>query len=292
MAATQIGTRYMNPDKPRHVTYHCGPLRGLCEQGYESFDLTSIPWDTLRNKPDSVHELAKKSRTRRVIRLDFAPVGRPTRGVFAKRVRVLDRRKMIGALLIPSKTRHEWKAGHRLLDMGISTCRPVIFAEDREGRKLKACYLVTEEIQNAGCVADELASLRSRRTERRSLLVAMAHWLWRAHRQGFYHDDCSVEHVFVGPAAEGTTAGGETQRRFWFIDLDNSRFHWLTVPWRRRVKNLFQLLRSIPLHLASRTDRLHFVLAYLKASGERRRLRRAVAGMRRLARRKKAKIYL
>jgi hypothetical protein len=75
-------------------------------------------------------------------------------------------------------------------------------------------------------------------------------------------------------------------------DLDNCRFHRTTVPWGRRVKNLFQLLRSIPPQWASRTDRIHFLRSYLDAAGERERLRRAVVKMRRLARMKATSIHL
>jgi hypothetical protein len=218
-------------------------------------------------------------------------------------VRVLDNRKRIGALLTPSKARHDWNAGYRLIEMGIATARPVVFAEEWRGPWLAASFLVTEELVGARSLRAELARVATRHA-RRNRLVALGRWLWSVHRRGFYHDDCSAEHVYVrmeqdaneAVSAERESSDRETATKeaepFLFIDLDNCRFHRGAVPWWRRVKNLFQVLRSLPAEVASRTDRLHFVLAYLEASGERRRLPRAVAGMRRLARHKGARLGL
>jgi hypothetical protein len=290
------------PTSPQHIPYRRGTLRGRCLAGYESFDLSAIPWDRLGSQSHDGIDLAKRSRTRRVVRMEFAPDGEAPRGVYAKRVQVLDNRKRIGALLIPSKARHEWNAGYRLIEMGVATARPVVFAEEWRGPWLAASFLVTEELVGARSLREELARVDDRRG-RRNLLAEFGCWLWSVHRRGFYHDDCSAEHVYVRTEkdaeketpAEKESSGRKTaavSEAFLFIDLDNCRFHRRAVPWWRRVKNLFQVLRSIPTELASRTDRLHFVLSYLEASGERRRLHRAVAGMRRLARRKDAQLEL
>lgn len=275
-------------DSARFREYRCGELRGLCVEGYETLDLSAIPWDTLKDDPDTDHELAKSSRTRRVVRTEFTPAGSHARAVYAKRVLVLDWKKRFGDLFARSKARHEWAAGYRLLSMGIATARPVVCAESWRGPWSQANYLVTEAIDGARSLCREIEQLKSP-AERRALLLDLGRWLWWIHTLGFYHDDCSGEHVFVGPPAEGSS---DRSRRFWFIDLDNCRFHRSAVPWRRRVYNLFQLLRSIPPRLASRTERLRLLWAYLQASGETNRLRRAVAAMRRIARRKGANIHL
>lgn len=279
----------MPQDHPEpFVAYRCGPLRGLCVSGYETFDLAGIPWDKLKGRADPTHRLTKSSRTRRVVRLEFAPPGRPPRAVYAKRALVSNLRKRLGNLLTRSKARHEWAAGHRLLAMGLATARPVICAEWRQGPWVRANYLVTEEIADARAVRLELEHLHSTRA-RSELLGQLGEWLWQVHRLGFYHDDCSAQHVFVGPP---DTARPEPRRRFSFIDLDGCRFHRATVPWGRRVKNLFQLLRSIPPRWASQADRLHLVRAYLTASGELWALDRALAQMRRLAQTKETSIHL
>ena len=272
-------------DKP--VAYRCGQLRGLCLSGYGAFDLLAIPWSTLTTNPGPNRQLTKASRTRRVVRVEFEPHGRRPRILYVKRVLIRDLRKRLGNLFVRSKARREWTAGYRLAAMGVATARPVIYAEMREGPWLRANYLVTEEISDARPVRLELEHSHSDRA-RRDLLSRLGEWLWRVHRLGFYHDDCSAQHVFVGPLG----AAHKDQRRFAFIDLDNCRFHRATVPWTRRVKNLFQLLRSIPPHWASPTERLHFVRSYLEASGEREAQDRAVAQMRRLARSKRTSIHL
>jgi len=273
-------------DREEFVAYQCGPLRGICVRGYEVLDLTAIPWDDLKASSDPNHELTKSSRTRRVVRLEFAPSGQPPRVVYAKRVLVADWRKRIGRLFAPSKARREWTAGYRLMDMGLATARPVVCAELWQGPWLRANFLVTEEIADARPLRAELEYLGSGR-ERRHVLGQVGEWLWQVHCRGFYHDDCSTQHIFVRPTSLAPVEG---RQQFWFIDLDNCRFHRATVPWRRRIKNLFQLLRSIPPRRLSRTDRLRFLQAYLNVSGEAHRLRRAIARMRRLARAKKADI--
>jgi tRNA A-37 threonylcarbamoyl transferase component Bud32 len=264
------------------VAYSCGSLRGICLKGYEAFDLMKIPWAELKTRPGPNHHLAKSSRTRRVVRTEFAPAGGAPRALYVKRVLIRDLRKRLGCLFNPSKAHREWTAAYRLLAMGLATARPVVCAEQWQGPWLRANYLVTEEIANGRPVRLELEHVRAAR-ERRDLLGQLAEWLWQVHRRGFYHDDCSAQHVFVGP---------QTARQFYFIDLDNCRFHRATVAWGRRVKNLFQLLRSIPPRWASRTDRFHLIQTYLRISGESRRLRRAVIRMRRLARLKRTSIYL
>jgi len=268
--------------------YRCGRLRGICVAGYESLDLTTIPWEDLKVRRVENHYLAKSSRTRCVVQLEFSPPGQPPRVIYAKRVLVKDLRKRLGCVFVPSKARHEWKAGYQLLAMGIGTARPVVCAELCRGPWLLANFLVTEEIAGARAFDLELGRLGTA-PERLGLLGQLAAWLWQAHHRGFYHDDCSAQHVFLAPR---DSQAPEKGRQFWFIDLDNGRFHRRTVPWRRRVKNLFQVLRSISSKAASRIERLHFLESYLKASGESKRLRDAVGMMRRIAKTKEAEINL
>lgn len=288
MRGTSEQVRLSEPGADSIVAYRRGALRGLCVADYESLDLTAIPWDNLKNADDPRHELAKSSRTRRVVRFDFiARDGRP-RAVYAKRTAIRDWRKRLGCLFVRSKARREWDSGHRLLAMGFATARPVVYAEKWQGPWLEASYLVTEEIVGARPLRLELEQIASA-AERRALLEQLADWLWRAHRQGFYHDDFSAQHVFVGRERASTE---HQQPVFWIIDLDNCRFFRRAVPWRRRVVNLFQILRSIPSSRLGPTDRLRFVEFYLQISGESHRLASAIARMRRLAEAKQADVYL
>jgi len=288
MTFEQKGSERGSSAPAKVLPYHCGRLRGVCVEGYESLDLTTRPWEDLKARRVENHYLAKSSRTRCVVRLEYTPPGQPPRGIYAKRVLVRDWRKRFGCLFVPSKARHEWKAGYRLPAMGIATARPVVCAELWEGFWLVANFLVTEEIAGARAFDLELVQLRTLR-ERRALWKHFAEWLWQVHRRGFYHDDCSAQHIFVGPC---DPAAPDARPPLAFIDLDNSRFYRGAVAWRRRVKNLFQVLRSISPKVASRVDRYHFVRCYLDASGETRRLREAVGRMRRLARAKQAEIHL
>ncbi|MCX8036932.1 MAG: lipopolysaccharide kinase InaA family protein [Candidatus Sumerlaeia bacterium] len=266
------------------VPYRCGRLRGLCVPEYRSFDLTVIPWNDLRTRSDPMHQLVKASRTRCVVRLNYTPEGQPTRVVYAKRVLVRDLRKRLGSLFTPSKAKHEWQAAHRLLALGIETARPVVCAELRTGPWHYANFLVTEALADARPLAKDLQDLGGGEA-RVGRLVQLAGWLWTVHRRGFYHDDCSAQHVFVRTELP-------SRPTFAFIDLDNCRFHRATVPWSRRVKNLFQLLRSLPASSASRAERECFVRAYLESSGEMNRYDAAVAALHRLACAKESEIHL
>ncbi len=147
-----------------------------------------------------------------------------------------------------------------------------------------ANFLVTEELAGARPLAMDVQNLAAGPT-RSERLAQLARWLWTVHRRGFYHDDCSAQHVFVG-------TDSPTGLTFAFIDLDNCRFHRATVPWSRRVKNLFQLLRSLPAPCASRAERERFVRVYLECSGETSRYNAAVSLLHRLARDKESEIHL
>jgi hypothetical protein len=295
--------------RPPFVDYRCGQLRGVCLDGFEGFDLAAIPWDEIKVRPDLAHQLAKTSRTRRVVRVEFAPPRAGARGFFVKRVLIRSWRKRLGCLVAASKAKQEWEAGFRLLSLGFATPRPVIFAEHWRGPWLAANYIATEEIRGAVALRHEIERVRGDGQGRRRLFEQLAHWLWGAHRSGFYHDDCSTQHIFVARPPDGAAERGERrdptvkegsagvapaegERLFWFIDLDNCRFYGKPIPWRRRVKNLFQLLRSIPPRWATRTDRLRFIRAYLEAAGDEGFLRAAVEGMHHLAVAKNANIHL
>jgi len=93
--------------------------------------------------------------------------------------------------------------------------------------------------------------------QRLAALCALARFVRLGHEKGFCHDDCSAHHVFVAdvPAADIASAP------MFFIDVDNGRLESRSSEW-LRVKNCFQLFRSLPDGSLTRREKAEFLHVY------------------------------
>ena len=237
--------------------YCSGLLTGECVKGFEHLDINSIPFDELAHKGiDQPFNLLKSTKSRCTVSFEFTTNGL-TRVVYVKRYKVLRPLRRIGYLFVPSKSTREWKLGYSLIKRGIHTPLPVVRAEFKKGPFVIENYLVTLGIEPYQPVPDYLVQLENGE-ERNSFLASIALFVRSVHQAGFYHDDLGAHHIFCLPGQKG-------EMHFALIDLDNGRL-LRSVPYRCRVKNLFQIFRSLDESSLSKEERMRFLKNYLEAA--------------------------
>jgi hypothetical protein len=179
-------------------------LTGICFEPFQSLPLDEIPWDTLADEPNPTYRLEKSSRTRCVVSFEWdasrlgagAP---PTLRLYAKRVLSKSLRRAFTSLVHQSKARKELELGLKMFDAGIATALPVVYAERRRLGFLRECFLATVGLEPSQPFYISFLNLESAEA-RLKALAELALFIRKGHEGGFYHDDCSTEHVFVeGP---------------------------------------------------------------------------------------------
>ena len=133
---------------------------------------------------------------------------------------------------------------------------------------LQESFLVTRAVDNAQEFPVLLQSLQGR--QKWQVLRELASFLVLLHQRGFYHDDCSSTHVLVN-ALNPRVA----DNNFLIIDLDNCRL--LTRVSRMKVlKNIFQILYSLPPNRVFKSDKLRLLKAYWGKDIAKKRLKRYI----------------
>lgn len=256
--------------------------KGKAAPGFDRFAFADLPWVHLKKEGTSEGDIlcVKASRSRRVYRI---PRGGPGRGpgenhVFAKRYLINSLRRAVSSRLRGTKAEREFALGHELLRAKVPTPTPLAFAyqpgplhpRDDAGKGVlpPASYLLTLEWPNGGCVKDWLRGRSA--ADRAKLWACVAAFLAEAHARGFYHDDCSAEHILVGdnPDFSDPWPSDLDRSPLAFIDIDNGKLGGRPVGQRRRAMNLFQILRSIAFETMRPTERTEFIEAYLKRAGD------------------------
>ncbi|MBN1476175.1 hypothetical protein JXA47_05440 [Candidatus Sumerlaeota bacterium] len=229
-------------------------IRGKSVAGYGHIALSRLPWHLHEEMTEGDCMGVKASSTRRVLTFE-EEVGaeRPMR-LYAKRNIARTWGKALTHRLQGSKSRREWGCGWTLIQRGILTGRPVLFAERRRGGLIWENYLITEAIRADRSLWDHLRlTVEERGEDPTPVLGPLARFVQEIHGVGFYHDDLSAEHIWIANDTEGM--------RFGLIDLDACRFSHALSP-RQRLMNLFQILRSVPRRFLSADQREVFLAAF------------------------------
>lgn len=271
--------------------------RGEAIRDYRRFPFAGLPWSWIRHEEQSAlgAVCVKSSSSRCVYRVDLEEFSGGTwKGTaYAKRYLANSWRRKLGVRLTGTKASHEFRLGIELVGRGISTPKPLAWAvhfgryatcfNDRPIRLPPANYLLTLEWPNGGSVRDWM---KRHPGSQAGILAELAGFLAEAHRLGFYHDDCSAEHLLIRQADPALPGRGGFE--FCFIDVDNGSLAPGPIAERQRNSNLFQILRSIPIKLVPPRQRLGFLEAYLDAAGEVSdfRMEGMIAGIEKLAMRK------
>jgi tRNA A-37 threonylcarbamoyl transferase component Bud32 len=219
-----------------------------------------FPKETLRTllaDPDAPFagpgvKILKHSRSSTVAELSLEING-ASRPVIFKRIMPTRRSDPWLHIVRPTPALRSWVNGHRLLDSGLPTPRPLAVLHRRRAGLTYECYLLAEKLPNAVELHRHVAVLGSGRGSHLRTLIDQAARLVRAlHDRQLAHRDLKAANILVSDS------------RLWLIDLVGVE-RWRRLPRSRRIQNLARLHTSFQQHpLISRSDKLRFLRVYLQ----------------------------
>ncbi|MBI3736517.1 hypothetical protein HY256_08400, partial [Candidatus Sumerlaeota bacterium] len=151
----------------------------------------------------------KSGRSRLVLR---APLPGGGYG-YAKRYLVNNLRRRVGNFFAGSKAEREFTLALEMRRAGLPAPEPLAHARYAGSGtlgwvKLPATYLLTREWPNQGSFREWLRGriLAKDDMGARAAVSMIARFIACAHRHGFYHDDCSADHILVAPDVDPQAA--------------------------------------------------------------------------------------
>ncbi|MDW8221957.1 MAG: lipopolysaccharide kinase InaA family protein [Gemmatales bacterium] len=190
--------------------------------------------------------------------------------VIVKAFRLRGLRQRLAELLHLGPASRSWTNAFRLTDRGFATARTVALLHWRSGWLPSWAFLICEKLYAYWDLHQALDFLQNQdKSHQVSVLSTLIHHLaqlfGRLHRHGLSYRDAKSAHILV---AKDYLYGRVPDPDIRILDLVGlSRPLLLTRG--RRVRNLARLQVSLHDHpLLSRTDRLRFLKAYLRATGE------------------------
>ncbi len=157
----------------------------------------------------------------------------------------------------------EWRAIHRLRELGVATMTPVAFGQRGRNPARRLSFLVTEALEpsvdlETFCARGGLAALGI--AERRALIRKLATITRTLHESGVNHRDYYLCHFLLdaSPAAQTQPTAA---RPLHLIDLHRMQMRRRT-PWRWRRKDLASLCYSARQVGATARDELQFLRVY------------------------------
>lgn len=210
-------------------------------------------------------EIYRALEGRRTLRFELAG-----RAYFAKIHRGIGCREVAKNLLrlrLPVLgAQREWRAIHRLRELGVATLTPVAFGQRGRNPARRLSFLVTEALEpsvdlETFCARGGLAALGL--AERRALIRKLATITRTLHESGVNHRDYYLCHFLLdaSPAAQSQPPAA---RPLHLIDLHRMQIRRRT-PWRWRRKDLASLCYSARQAGASARDELLFLRVYTDA---------------------------
>jgi tRNA A-37 threonylcarbamoyl transferase component Bud32 len=226
-----------------------------------------VPPDLLRRllaDPDApfaapAARVLKSSRSSTVVEVEL-PLGDRPRTVICKRFFATKWSDPWLHLVRATPALRSWVNGHRLIERGLPTARPLAVIHRRRCGLTRECYLITEQLPAAMELHRHVVCLAAldppaRRAKLWPLVEQVARLVRELHARQLAHRDLKAANLLVGPAGEGVA--------LYLIDLVGLEC-WRRLPRSRRVQNLSRLHASFHDHPAiSRTDKLRFLRAYL-----------------------------
>jgi Lipopolysaccharide kinase (Kdo/WaaP) family len=181
--------------------------------------------------------------------------------------------RLLEAAVLGSSAARAWRAAARLRAAAFPVPELVAVLERRRlGVPVASCTVA----RRVSGVPLDVLWLARRGVARRALTVAFADYLRALHAAGLYPQDLRAANVLVAAERPAT---------FVLVDLDRVR-RYRRLAWRRRKKNVVQVLRSVGDQAPAR-ERLRFLRRYL-GPASRDELRRRATDILAFARRKDA----
>jgi tRNA A-37 threonylcarbamoyl transferase component Bud32 len=248
-----------------------GPFQTLSRGGRTGYAVAELPRDLLIRLVECPElplrmgpaETVKAGNSALVVRAQL-PIGDRLVPVAYKRVRRKTWAKQLTQFLGPNRTLRTFRAGHRLLEKGIATARPLAVIVPSRFDPTAPTWVATEWLEGA----EDLTAF-ARRCRRLSpgqrnqaataVAVALGGLLGRMHAVGVSHRDLKPQNLMVR-----YELGSEAAEAF-VIDLDGVRFlGGAGLRW----KNLSRLaIGENAWHGFGLTVRRRFLLAYCEAAG-------------------------
>jgi tRNA A-37 threonylcarbamoyl transferase component Bud32 len=240
-------------------------LRGRNNKGWATRDLPPCVLSRLLADPEAPLRqkgcsLLKDSPSSTVAELRLSLLGEPKPVVY-KRFAVTRWISPWLSLARATRAFRSWVNGHRLLNCGVPTARPLAVIHHRAWGLTRECYLLSEKLPDTVTLHEYVAALAGlpapvRRARVLQLLEQVARLVQALHRRQLSHRDLKAVNILI-------SGNSGRSSRLYLIDLVGLE-RWRRLPRSRRVQNLSRLHASFHDHpWLSRTDKLRFLRTYL-----------------------------
>lgn len=205
--------------------------------------------------------ILKDGSTSTVAEFSLSIAGKLKRVVY-KRCPVVRWRDPWLAMLRSTRALRSWINGHRLLECGLPTARPLAVIHRRRGGLIQESYLLTDGLDDTVPLHKYVMSLtklpaQARRQRLLQLVEAAAHLVQALHQRALSQRDLKAANILVRAYQPPVPP------ELFLIDLVGME-RWRKLPRSRRVQNLGRLHASFHAHpLVTRTDKLRFLRTYL-----------------------------
>lgn len=158
----------------------------------------------------------------------------------------------------------EWKAIHRLYQLGVDTMKGIGFGQTGANPLTRKSFIITEDLAPTISLEDYCADWEQTPPDfriKRMLIKRLATMVRKMHRGGVNHRDCYICHFLLHLPFDGDD---ESQLKLSVIDLHRSQIRD-KVPKRWRDKDLIGLYFSSSNIGLSKKDILYFLKIYFDA---------------------------
>ncbi len=232
-------------------------------KGYESItdkinldDFSSA----LNGKP---YKTIKETKVRSVISIPGSNVNK--NGIYIKYFKQNGYSDYVKYLLVPTRTRTEWKVANELLSRNINTALPLATAEKRRYGMLDSSLLVTEAVTNSEslmefCQANFEGALLSenKETEKKKLLRKLVYFIRNIHEKGVCHYDLHAGNILI--KFENKQSSLVHNCDLYLMDLHRVKI-LNRMSCRKRRYNLAQVFNSLS-SILTESDKLDFLRSY------------------------------
>lgn len=249
------------------IPYINGDLKGECLEEFSNIKISEIPFYTLFKNPSPKIDLVKCSHFRRVVCFKWdkksgivEKTNENSVTIYIKQSRVRGLKKKIGKLFFKSQGKHGWELAWRLLDIGIPTAMPLIWAEGKLPNEEYSSYLATMGIENAKTMREFFKSNCDYKLLL-EILISAADMICKIHSANFCHDDLCTKNILVNKKSKSADIQKNDYELF-LIDLDSGKFA-KQLNFYKKSNNLYQFLSSLPKKLRRKNIALRFLIQYI-----------------------------
>lgn len=181
--------------------------------------------------------------------------------VYVKRYNAFSLRYRLGSLFTRSAALRAWRGAATLERAGFLTGRPIAAVEWRTWGMLTKSFYLSSEVPQARTVdvhwREELSPIVGFQgfRWRRAFLRALGELFRSLHQANIYHNDLKDTNIMACPR------NGDRDARVYLLDLEGVRTY-RRLAWRRRVKNLVQIHRTLGRFLRG-SEKLYVLKHYL-----------------------------